>query len=817
MPLAKLHFIFSVSVAFTSFTIVASAQSVPTYPPFVSDAQTPITSSDGFNNPRGLAVVPGGTVYVADSGNHRVLSITPAGVQTTVSLGTLKPALDTPAAVALDSFGDLYIADTALNRIIKLPAGAANGLSIIFGAILNQPVAIASDGSGNLAIANAGNATIVARRAGGTPFVFNTGDTVLVAPTSVAFDSNGLLYVADTGNATTPSAIYRFPKLGGTGTNLTPTGYVLKSVTGISIDPLTNNLFFLDSSRNELILVPASGATPFLIPQSNFNSPTGIAADNLGNIYVSDSGPSSNTVTKLAYLTAGNFGSMPIGTSSTAITFNYLFYQPTTITAIRGIDGGEWNGEYHLAPGGTCAHRTYTTTFDAGGALLPSGCSVRFSFQPTNVGGRPGAVQIQTTNGTENHLVYGIGLGPQIAAMPAVVVSKFPRDTVVTGPSPIAINGLGTFLYGVQWPTNDIIKIPLAGGTSTVLNSTVPGFPNRFLLVNDLVVNGAADVYVVQSTWIMKIPADGSTPSKLNIPDLQVPVSIAIDPDGALYVADVGANPYFFSSRNGPKVFRVTPDGSATRLPVTIKESSSGFSILFLSDDSQGNIYFVDNFDGSINKIAPGTFTQTVLTLSPNFITGQPIVPAPNTLTIDASGTLYFSDINSGNLFYVPPGTGSVATASLLSLVHDANGNLPFTSVYGLAAAPNGKLYLSDGTGSLYLLNRTLGEVNFPATGSQTDGYVFNVGNQDMTFTDPTNAFTQSGSGAGLFTFATSPAGPPCNPASVVAAGALCTFAASFPSATGPAVTDTLQFLTNATNNSSVSLKLTWTPPPPTK
>jgi sugar lactone lactonase YvrE len=52
-----------------------------TYPNYVVDGQVPIVSSDGFNAPHGLATAPGGTVYVADSGNHRLLKFSLGGLR----------------------------------------------------------------------------------------------------------------------------------------------------------------------------------------------------------------------------------------------------------------------------------------------------------------------------------------------------------------------------------------------------------------------------------------------------------------------------------------------------------------------------------------------------------------------------------------------------------------------------------------------------------------------------------------------------------------------------------------------------------------
>ena len=147
---------------------------------------------------------------------------------------------------------------------------------------------------------------------------------------------------------TTPGAVYKFPSAGGTGTAVPLTGYALKNVTGLLLDD-QSNLFVLDAGSEQLIEVPASGGSPFLIPQSNFKSPRGLALDNLGNIYVSDS---SNTVTKLVYHNAANFGSVQVGATSKALTFNYEFYERTIVEATHGIGGGEWNMDYHTAPGG---------------------------------------------------------------------------------------------------------------------------------------------------------------------------------------------------------------------------------------------------------------------------------------------------------------------------------------------------------------------------------------------------------------------------------------------------------------------------------
>jgi sugar lactone lactonase YvrE len=812
--------------------IAAGAQTPPSsYPVSVVDAQIPIVSSDGFSAPQGLAMGPDGTVYVADSGKHRVLKISPAGVQSTVSFGVFAPAVQTPTGLARDGAVNLYVTDPATNRLIKLPAGGGHAIAIIGSPVLDRPTAVASDVAGNLAIVNAGNGTVVTRRAGGTPTVFNTGSTVLVAPTAVTYDAQGMLYVADAGNGTDAPAVYRFPKLGGTGTALTLAGYALKDVTALTFDG-EGNLFVLDGGSQQLIEIPVKGGAPFLIPQSNFKSPSGLAADMLGNLYVSDSG-ASNTVTKFVYNNAANFGSVAVGVISNAITFNYEFYERTTVEATRGIGGGVWNAEYHKAPGGTCTLRTYSPSTSSMGLTLPASCTVSFDFQPVNVGGRPGAVQVQTSNGNATQLTVGTGMGGQLALMNSSITTKLGS---ISNPGPIVINDADTTMYFSA--AGGTYRVPVAGGTPTLV-TTLTGV--------SLAVNGAGDVFLFNPPSITKIPADGSATTTIHVPGLINPQAMVMDTNGAFYISDLGPAPTYPDYSLAGFVLRVSPTGVVSML------SPPGYWVTpgLMTADGQGNIYVADGAQRLVFEVAvwTGSFTTQLVTSGP--VIGGSYGTDPGNLAVDASGTLYYWDSYVNGNFegpaYSPPSgqsgpslTDYSAGESQLPLytipeIFDFNGPgslVPFYSATGnqtLATSASGKLYFVNNSGpGVFVVNRTQGYIPWQAfdpnilylglsVGGATQGlYVYNVGNQNATFTDATKIFTESGNGVGSFTFATpsgstSFTGPtPCVPGMALPPGDYCVIYTTNTNGLtkGPIVTDTLHFLTNAVNNDSVSFKL---------
>ncbi|MEZ4364380.1 MAG: hypothetical protein R3B48_29665 [Kofleriaceae bacterium] len=135
-----------------------------------------------FAFPWGVAVDSAGTVYVADSGNSTIRKVTAAGVVTTLAgtAGMLGSADGTgaearfqiPLGVAVDSAGNVYVADQSNSTIRKVTAagvvttlagtagmrGSADGTGAA--ARFAFPLGVAVDSAGNVYVADRGNSTI---------------------------------------------------------------------------------------------------------------------------------------------------------------------------------------------------------------------------------------------------------------------------------------------------------------------------------------------------------------------------------------------------------------------------------------------------------------------------------------------------------------------------------------------------------------------------------------------------------------------------------------------------------------------------------
>ncbi len=177
-----------------------------------------------LNSPRGVDVDGLGNIYIGDTANHRVRKVDgETGVVTTVA-GTGGPGLtgdngdatfaqlDTPQGIAVDGFGTIYIADSgnhrirridAVSRIITTWAGSTQGSSgddgAAFLAQLDTPGDVALDVDGNLYIADTQNNRV--RKVDATGWITLVADAI-VQPSGVDVDASGAVFVAETNGAT---------------------------------------------------------------------------------------------------------------------------------------------------------------------------------------------------------------------------------------------------------------------------------------------------------------------------------------------------------------------------------------------------------------------------------------------------------------------------------------------------------------------------------------------------------------------------------------------------------------------------------------
>jgi sugar lactone lactonase YvrE len=174
-----------------------------------------------FRSPSGIAVDSIGDVYVADSGNNRIQKFSSDGIFETKWGSSANGQFHSPSDVAVDSIGDVYVADSGNNRIQKFklanpcPSGtsqANNGVCFVSlwgteGRTYGQfviPWAIAVDSIGDVYVADSFNHRIQKFSSDG---IFKTKwgsygprHGQFMYPFGVAVDSSGNIYVADTYN-----------------------------------------------------------------------------------------------------------------------------------------------------------------------------------------------------------------------------------------------------------------------------------------------------------------------------------------------------------------------------------------------------------------------------------------------------------------------------------------------------------------------------------------------------------------------------------------------------------------------------------------
>lgn len=304
----------------------------------------------------GLAIDSKGNIYLADAAGSRIRKVTPAGIISTVAgSGTkcdkagicgdggaaLKADLNLPESVALDSAGNIYIADMSDNRIRVVNVGTT---SITIAGVTILPEHIQTVAGNSLPCANSQ----------GTPPTCGDGGPAnkanLTMPYGVAVDSTGNIYIADTKDqeirivAAGQSDIATFAGNGtscynqhlGCGDGGPPASAQLWSPKGVFTDA-AGDVYIADTSSNRIryvakgsnvitTLVDNTGGLGFsgdngVATAAQTDGPVGIFADASGNLLVADTGNqrirsvtagTTPTITTIAGGSMGGDGGPPL-------------------------------------------------------------------------------------------------------------------------------------------------------------------------------------------------------------------------------------------------------------------------------------------------------------------------------------------------------------------------------------------------------------------------------------------------------------------------------------------------------------------------
>jgi sugar lactone lactonase YvrE len=298
-----------------------------------------------FKSPSGIAIDRIGNLYVADRDNHAIRMVTPLAVVTLVA-GSTSPdhidgsaanaAFNKPTGITVGADGNLYIADTDNNVIRKVTRGGVtttfagdglpgyqdgNGNSASF----SHPLGIASDAAGNLYVADVNNqrirkitpaAEVTTIAGNGIPaFVNGIGTAASFdGPVGVTVDAAGNIYVADRDNhcirkITAAGVVSTFAGTGASGaTDGTVATATFHSPRNLAIDP-EGNFYIADAGNHMIRKITPGGIVSTLagagVPgnaegqtvAAYFNDPTGLVTDNMGNLYVTDTG--NNIIRKI--------------------------------------------------------------------------------------------------------------------------------------------------------------------------------------------------------------------------------------------------------------------------------------------------------------------------------------------------------------------------------------------------------------------------------------------------------------------------------------------------------------------------------------
>jgi len=695
--------------------------------------------------------------------------------------------LNGPRKIAVDSFGNIFIAD--MNNYVVREVNAASG--IITTVAGNNTSGTLSPGCNSAIYGSHGNGCLATQ-------------VYLASPRGVAVDAQGNLFISDesksmirrvdavTGIITTAAGT---GSSGYSGDNAAATSAKIKNPEGLRLD-LAGNLYIADSKNYVVRKVNTAGVITTVAgtgvagysgdngpaTKAKLNVPMDVSVDAAGNVYIADS---TNYVIREVSAATGQISTIA-GTGSNAFNGIYegwatqvnIVHPVTVVSDAAGNlyigDGGTGDLFYYdaatgwLRPVNGQSEGPYAVALDALGNVY-YGDYYNYIVDELPTGAQVGSATLNGGNESNGWVHYPSSIAGAISTLGNANFSQYSYQTGMEGDSTAdtwlflefapSTPGLATSTLDMASTGRGVSesRVALSGqgqmswavvdpGTVTILDSELNESPAGST------IDGSGSLYVADASAhvIWKFDSSGNRSVVAGIQGqsgyngdgaaatqatLNAPRAVAVDGAGDIYIADTGNNVVrrvdaisgWMSTASTSCLWPGQSTTTALRHP-------SG-----LAADVHGNIYIADTGNNRVCRIDP-LFGSTVAAaggaasvcsgasdqLGDGCVPLQATLNAPAGLAVDAIGDLFIADSGDGSVREVNLATGLITSVG-------APNNL--ISPTGVAVDAAGDAYFADsGNHTVGFISAASGAVNTLAGQAGTPGTAGTSGNSATSF-----------------------------------------------------------------------------------